>query len=91
VIALPPSFGAAKLTEICAFPETTVGWAGGAGTVLGTTAAEAGDAAPVPFAFVALTVHVYDFPFVSPVTTSGGVASLAEPGVPPFDEVQVAA
>jgi hypothetical protein len=68
-------------------PALTVGCAGALGTVLGVTAADAGDAGPVPFTFVALTVHVYDFPFVSPPTTVGDAVSAAEPGVPPFDDV----
>ena len=90
MIALPPSFGATKVTATCAFPGATVGCAGGAGTVLGTTTAEAGDAGPSPFAFVAVTVHVYDLPLESPVTTSGDVVPLAESAMPPFDDAQFA-
>jgi hypothetical protein len=86
VIALPPSAGATNDTVTCAFPATTVGCAGVSGTALGTATADAGDAAPVPFAFVADTVHVYDFPFVKLPTTVGDAASAAEPGAPPFDE-----
>jgi hypothetical protein len=55
--------------------------------VLGTAATEAGEARPVPFAFVAVTVHVYDLPFDKPLTTTGEAASAADPAVPPFDEV----
>jgi hypothetical protein len=90
VIALPPSNGAANVTVICALPGATPGLAGAEGTVLGTTAADAGDAAPVPFAFVAVTVQVYDFPFVSVPTTIGAPAPDAEPGVPPFEDTQFA-
>jgi hypothetical protein len=90
VIVLPPSFGAVKLTEICAFPGVTPGWAGADGTVLGITTVDAGDAGPAPFTFVAVTVHVYDFPFVSPATTVGEAVSFAEPAVPPFDDTQLA-
>ena len=87
MIALPPSFGAANDTVTWALPAATAGWAGADGMVLGTAAADAGDAAPVPFAFVAATVHVYDFPLVRPPTTIGEPAPDAEPAVPPFDDV----
>ena len=86
MIALPPSAGGTNDTVTCAFPATTVGAAGASGTALGTTAADADEAAPVPFAFVAATVHVYDFPFVRPTTTVGDAVGEAEPGVPPFDD-----
>jgi hypothetical protein len=90
VIALPPSSGATNVTVTCASPAPTAGCAGADGTVLGITTAEAGDDGPVPFAFVALTVHVYDFPFVNPFTTMGDPAPPTDCGVPPFDEVQAA-
>ena len=54
--------------------------------MFGTAATDAGDAAPGPFAFVAVTVQVYDFPFVRPPTTVGEAVSVAEPGLPPFDD-----
>ncbi len=91
MIALPPLFGAVNPTEICAAPGVTDGWTGADGIVLGTVAADDADAAPGPFAFVAVTVHVYDRPFVSAPTTIGEAAPLAEPAVPPFDDVQFAA
>jgi hypothetical protein len=50
---------------------------GAPGTVYGVTALDALDAAPVPAAFVAVTVKVYDVPLVRPVTVSG----LADPEV----------
>jgi len=87
VIALPPSVGGVKATVTWPFPGVTVGCAGALGTVLGTAATDSGDAGPVPFAFVALTVQVYDFPFDRPPTTVGDAVSEAEPGVPPFDDV----
>ena len=90
MIALPPSNGAPNETVTCAFPATTVGAVGALGTVLGTTLTDAVDIAPVPFAFVALTVQVYDFPFVNPVTTIGDPAPEADPGLPEFDEVHAA-
>jgi len=86
VIALPPSAGGTNDTVTCAFPATTVGGAGASGTALGTTTADAADAAPVPFAFVAATVHVYDFPFVREPTTVGDARPATEPKAPPFDD-----
>jgi hypothetical protein len=86
VIALPPSTGAANVTVICAFAATTVGAAGALGTVLGIATADATDEGPGPFAFVAVTVQVYDFPFDKPPTTIGEAAPLAEPAAPPFDD-----
>ncbi len=63
------------------------GTAGRPGTEFGTTAAEDGDEGPEPLPLVALTLHVYDLPFVSPVTVIGdeppGTLALA---APPFDE-----
>jgi hypothetical protein len=44
---------------------------GAPGTVEGVAAAEAVDAAPVPDAFVAVTVNVYAVPFVRPVIVHG--------------------
>ncbi len=86
MIALPPSNGATNDTVTCAFPATTAGCTGASGTALGTATADADDVAPVPIAFVAVTVHVYDFPFVRPPTTVGEAVSVAEPGLPPFDD-----
>jgi hypothetical protein len=54
------------------------------------TVGDADEAAPGPFPFVAVTVHVYDFPFDSPVTTSGDAVSLADPEVPPSADAQFA-
>jgi len=71
VIALPPSAGGTNDTVTCAFPAVSVGCVGALGIVLGMTAADAGDAAPAPLAFAAVTVHVYDFPFVNAPTTVG--------------------
>jgi hypothetical protein len=58
MMALPPSGGAVKLTEIWALPALTCGAAGRPGSVLGTTATDGGEFGPVPFAFAAVTVHV---------------------------------
>ena len=62
-----------------AVPDTPVG---APGTVEGTTDEDADDAELVPFAFVAVTVNVYDVPFVRPVTVHEVVAVVHwnEPG-----------
>ena len=44
---------------------------GAPGTVDGTAAADALDAEPVPTEFVAVTVNVYEVPFVRPVIVHG--------------------
>ena len=90
MIGLPPLDGAANDTVSCALPTATFGWAGAVGTVLGTTAADAGDGTLVPFAFVAVTVHVYDFPFDNAVTTIGELTPAFAPGRPPFEETHAA-
>jgi hypothetical protein len=91
VIALPPLKGATNETVNSPLPTTTVGAAGAAGTVLGVAARDDGDAGLVPFAFVAVTVHVYDLPLVRPPTVIGEAAPFADPAVPPFDDAQLAA
>jgi len=55
----------------------------------GTTTAEGGDGAPEPFAFAAVTVHVYDFPFDKPPTTIGETAPAPVPGAPPLEDAHV--
>ena len=53
---------------------------GGFGSVERVTEFEGDDDAPVPTAFVAVTVKVYDTPLVSPVTVMGdAVLLLANP------------
>ena len=56
---------------------------GAPGTVDGVTAADAVEAAPVPDTFVAVTVNVYEVPFVRPATVHEVVAvvHVNEPGV----------
>ena len=90
MIELPPSKGAANVNVTCPLPAPTTGCNGASGTVLGITAADATEAAPSPFALVAVTVHVYDFPFVRPPTTIGEPTSEADPAAPPFDDTQAA-
>jgi len=53
----------------------------------GVTAFDAADGAPVPTEFVAVTVKVYDVPFVRPVTVSG--LALPVSVFPPGFEVTV--
>jgi hypothetical protein len=70
VIAAPPfEDGAVHDTTDWPFAlelaETEVG---APGTVDGTAAADAAEAAPVPMAFVPVTLNVYEVPLVSPVT-----------------------
>jgi hypothetical protein len=90
VIALPPSNGATNDTVSCPLPTPAVGRPGAVGTVLGVTARDAGDGSLAPFAFVAVTVHVYDCPFERPPTEIGELTAEFALGTPPFDEVQAA-
>jgi len=78
-----------KVAVMSAFPAETPGAAGAPGTVLGMTAADAGDAAPAPFVLLAMTEHVYESPFVRPATMIGEVAPVFAPGLP-FVDVQSA-
>ena len=89
-MGLPPSNGATNVTVICAFPAVAVGCVGGSGTRFGTTTDDAGDAAPDPFAFVAVTVHVYDLPFDKVPTTIGEAPPEARPARPPSDDTHAA-
>jgi hypothetical protein len=75
VIALPPLLaGAVKATDACALPGVATGEVGAPGTVAGVTALEVSEGAPVPTAFVAVTVNLYEVPLVRPVTVIGVVA-----------------
>ena len=58
VIAEPPSNGATKVTAIDVPRLLTVGCAGASGTVVGRADADAGEVGPLPFTFVARTLHV---------------------------------
>ena len=59
VIGLPPfDTGGEKVTVACLTPAVAVPMIGDPGVVKGVTAAEAAEAAPVPTAFVAVTVNV---------------------------------
>ena len=75
VIGLPPlKAGATKATLTCELPIVPTTPVGAPGTVAGITALDGADAGPVPDAFVAVTVNVYEVPFVRPVTIIGLVA-----------------
>jgi len=77
-MAAPPVLeGAEKLTVALLFPEVAVPMAGAPGTVAGVTLLEAAEALPIPTLLVAVTVKVYDVPFVSPLTAMGLVAPVA--------------
>src|SRR3954453_4515363 len=88
-MGLPPLKGATNDTVSCPFPTPAAGWPGAVGTVLGIATADAGDDAPGPFAFVAVTVHVYDLPFDNDPTTIGELTPEFVPVTPPFDEAHV--
>ena len=78
MMALPPLLaGAVKLTVTCALPDIAAPIIGAPGTVAGVTLFEAAEAAPLPTALVALTVHVTATPLVRPVTVIGDVVPVA--------------
>jgi hypothetical protein len=81
--------GAVHVTVACALPAVAVTAVGAPGTAAGVTAFEAVDAGPVPNEVVAVTVNVYDVPFVRPFT----VAVVALPATRavrlPGDEITV--
>jgi hypothetical protein len=60
---------------------------GASGTVEGTIEADAADGEPMPDAFVAVTVNVYEIPFARPATVHD-VESVVHEN-PPGDEVTV--
>jgi hypothetical protein len=88
VMTEPPSLtGAVKVIVASPLPATAETLVGAPGTVTGTTELLDADAAPVPTAFVAVTVKVYVVPFTSPVTISGEEPPVAVK--PPTFEVTV--
>jgi len=89
VIALPPSAGAVHVTDAEFGPAVAVTPVGAAGRSAGTIAFDAADAALVPIAFVAVTVNVYDVPFVRPVTVVAVVPPSTVVVAPPGDVVTV--
>ena len=84
----PPSFAGAENATL-APPGAAVATRplGVPGVVAGTKPFDAADGTLGPTAFVAVAVHVYDFPFVNPATTIGLAGPVAEPAAPPFDDV----
>jgi hypothetical protein len=84
VIAEPPlEKGAVQETTAWALLAVTDTEAGAAGTATGVRALEALEVLPVPALFVAVTVNVYDVPFVRPVTAHDveAVVHVAPPGL----------
>jgi hypothetical protein len=72
VIAEPPfEPGAEKVIVACPSPRVAVPMVGASGTAAGVAEFEALDAVLVPTLFVAVTVNVYAWPLVSPVTVIG--------------------
>jgi hypothetical protein len=71
----------------CPFPATAMIFVGASGALKGVTELLASDATLVPTSFVAVTVNVYDTPFVNPVTVIGEVPPFALK--PPVFEVTV--
>lgn len=63
--------GAANETVACQLAAVVTTFVGSCGTVAGTTALDAELNDPVPIAFLAATVNVYDTPFVKPGTVIG--------------------
>ena len=84
----PPLFpGAVNVIVACPLPAVAVPIVGASGTVAGAIELDALDGVLVPSAFVAVTVNVYAWPFVSPVTVSGEPLPVAVS--PPTFEVTV--
>jgi hypothetical protein len=88
VTAEPPlDDGALHDTDACVSPAVATTFVGAPGTTaaaVGVTVLDAAEAGPVPMAFVAVTLNVYDVPFTKPGTTTvvaPVVVALAPPGV----------
>jgi hypothetical protein len=87
VIAVPPLFaGAAKATDAVVADSVTVTPVGAPGTVAGTKLFDAAEGALPPCVFRAVTLQVYDLPFVRPETTSGLPDPVWYPVAPPAAE-----
>jgi hypothetical protein len=61
--------GAIHVTVAELLPRTAVTDVGAPGNVAGITDVDETESAPVPTAFTAATLNVYDVPFVRPVTS----------------------
>ena len=69
MITEPPfDTGATHETTACEFPTVAVTEVGAPGVVAGVTADEFVEPVPVPTAFIANTLKMYEVPFVNPVT-----------------------
>jgi hypothetical protein len=87
-MAEPPSdAGAVQYNSTLVSPIVAARFVGAPGTVAGVTALDADDAEPVPTALVAVTVNVYETPFVRPVMVIGEDPPVAV--IPPGLEVTV--
>ena len=69
--------GAENVTLALALPRVAVPIVGALGAAAGVTEFEDSEAAPVPTALVAVTVKVYGWPLVRPVTVIGEALPLA--------------
>ena len=80
----PPLFvGGVNVMVACALLDVADGDVGASGTVAGVTGLDEMDDTPVPAALVAVTVNVYEVPFVSPVMVIGeDVPVPTPPGLP---------
>ena len=78
---------AVKLIVACETPAVALTEIGALGTVAGVTELLVPETVLVPIAFVAVTVKVYEVPFVSPVTVIGDAPPVAVN--PPMFEVTV--
>ena len=89
VMAAPPLLAGAvhDTTDWALAYEVPVTVVGAPGIVAGVAGAEAAEAAPVPAAFVAVTVNVYAVPLVSPLTVQE--VDTVEQVKPPGDDVTV--
>ena len=85
---LPVDEGAVQDTTTCTFPDVPDTPVGAPGTAAGVIAEEAVDADPVPTVFVALTVNVYEAPFVSPVTVHEVVDVEQSDGAAPIGTIR---
>src|SRR6476646_1216709 len=61
-----------KATVTWALPRVTLVMVGASGTAAGVTGSDGREAVLVPTSLVAVTVHVYVFPLVRPLTVLGG-------------------
>jgi hypothetical protein len=80
--------GALKVSVIAALPRVPLVIVGAPGGADGMVGSEAADDPLVPTPFVAVAVHVYVLPFVSPFTVIGDPGPELLPDVPPSRDEQ---